>query len=149
MGRELFLTCHQLEHELSGMYDFVAHGAGLSVIFPAWARYTYKSNLKRFVQYAARVWGISADETNAAPVLNSDKNPDKNPDYEKIALAGIDATEEYFTQIGMPTRFSHLNIGSEGIAEMSDKCTFRGKRVLPGYMELGMKEISDIFHLAL
>ena len=51
-GREYFFTCHQLEHELTGMYDFVAHGAGLSIIFPAWAKYVYKHNVERFCQYA-------------------------------------------------------------------------------------------------
>ena len=30
---------HQLEHELSGMFD-VTHGAGLAAIWPSWARYT-------------------------------------------------------------------------------------------------------------
>ena len=35
---------HQLEHELSGMFD-VTHGAGLAAIWPSWARYTMHENL--------------------------------------------------------------------------------------------------------
>ncbi len=31
-------ACHQLEHELGGMFD-VTHGAGLSAIWGSWARY--------------------------------------------------------------------------------------------------------------
>jgi alcohol dehydrogenase YqhD (iron-dependent ADH family) len=36
-GRENALPVHQLEHALSGEYDEIAHGAGLAVLFPAWA----------------------------------------------------------------------------------------------------------------
>ncbi len=34
-GRENALAVHQLEHALSGMFDHIAHGAGLAVLFPA------------------------------------------------------------------------------------------------------------------
>jgi alcohol dehydrogenase YqhD (iron-dependent ADH family) len=132
-GREMTLTCHQLEHELSGMYDFVAHGAGLSVIFPAWAKYTYKSNLSRFVQYAKRVWDIGVVDNN----------------LDEAALAGIMATEKLWESIGMPTKLSQLNVGDGKIEEMAEKCTFNGKRILPGYTDLGKQEITDIFKLAL
>ena len=30
-------ACHQLEHELGGMFD-VAHGAGLAAVWGSWAR---------------------------------------------------------------------------------------------------------------
>lgn len=130
-GRKTYLTCHQLEHELSGMYDFVAHGAGLSVIFPAWAKYVYKHNIRRFCQYAVRVWD--------APM--NLENP------EETALKGIIATENYFKSIGMPTRLSELGVSDEKFNEMADKCTFYGKRALPSYLTLEKKEIVDIFEL--
>ena len=91
-GRDTFLTCHQLEHELSGMYDFVAHGAGLSIIFPAWAKYIYKYNIERFCQYAVRVWNIDMNYENP----------------EETAMEGILATENYFKSIHMPVRLSSL-----------------------------------------
>ena len=66
-GRENALAVHQLEHALSGEFDFVAHGAGLSVLFPAWARYVYKANPSRFARFARQVWGVSsADDEEAA-----------------------------------------------------------------------------------
>jgi len=46
-GRENALAVHQLEHALSGKFDKIAHGAGLSVLFPAWARYVYKYNTEK------------------------------------------------------------------------------------------------------
>ena len=44
-GKTFMMRCHQLEHELSGAYDRVAHGAGLAVLFPAWAKYIYTYNV--------------------------------------------------------------------------------------------------------
>ncbi|MGL5379570.1 iron-containing alcohol dehydrogenase, partial [Clostridium sp.] len=40
MGRIGDWASHDIEHELSGIYD-IAHGAGLSIIFPAWMKYVY------------------------------------------------------------------------------------------------------------
>ena len=52
-----------IEHELSGIYD-IAHGAGLSIIFPAWMKYVYKHNVSRFVQFASRVFNVEIDFYN-------------------------------------------------------------------------------------
>lgn len=132
-GREMVLVVHQLEHELSGMYDRVAHGAGLAVLFPAWMKYIYKYNIARFCQYAERVWDCAPDAENP----------------ENTVLAGIQATEDFFRSIGMPLRLSDLGIGVEGIDEMAEKCTFFGGRTIADYIDLGKQEIKDIFTLAL
>ena len=132
LGRSSFMQCHQIEHELSGLYDIVSHGAGLCIIFPAWAKYVYQSAQSRFVQYAQRVWNIEANFENIADT----------------ALKGINATEHYFESIGMPTKLSDLDIGSEQFEEMAEKCTFYGKRTLPGYFVLDKNNIIDILNLA-
>ena len=134
-GRDYMMRCHQIEHELSGMYDRIAHGAGLAVIFPAWAKYIYKNEkaLPRFCQYATRVWGIEMDFEHP----------------ERTALKGIEATENYFKSIGMPVRLSELDVDDSKLEEMAEKCTFFGKRVLKDYMPLDKKEIIDIYRLAL
>ena len=134
-GRDYMMRCHQIEHELSGMYDRIAHGAGLAVIFPAWAKYIYKYEkaLPRFCQYATRVWGIEMDFEHP----------------ERTALKGIEATENYFKSIGMPVRLSELDVDDSKLEEMAEKCTFFGKRVLKDYMPLDKKEIIDIYKLAL
>ncbi len=134
-GRKFLMRCHQLEHELSGMYDRVAHGAGLAVLFPAWAKYVYQNEkaLPKFCQYAVRVWGVEMDFEHP----------------ERTALAGIEATENYFRSIGMPVRLSELDIDGSGIEEMAEKCTFFGKRVLKDYVTLDKKEMIDIYRLAL
>ena len=51
-------SCHQLEHELGGMFD-VAHGAGLAAVWGSWARYVMDARPERFAQFATRVMGVS------------------------------------------------------------------------------------------
>ena len=41
-GRGRLFPAHKLEHALSAFRDEIAHGAGLSVLFPAWAMYEMK-----------------------------------------------------------------------------------------------------------
>lgn len=130
VGRKVFMVCHQIEHEISGLFDSVAHGAGLAVIFPAWAKYVYKSNPQRFAQFAARVWNVEF------------------ADLEAMALDGILETEQFFRSIGMPVRLSELGIGSDSFDELSEKCTYWGERTLPGFVELGKEEIIEVLELA-
>ena len=58
LGRDFFMQVHQLEHELSGMYPRIAHGAGLSALWPSWARYVCAGDVNRFARYAVNVWNI-------------------------------------------------------------------------------------------
>ncbi len=50
-------SSHQIEHALSAIYD-IAHGAGLSIILPAWLEYTKDANGDKIVQMGERVFGI-------------------------------------------------------------------------------------------
>jgi tetratricopeptide (TPR) repeat protein len=68
-GRQNALPVHQLEHALSGEFDQIAHGAGLAVLFPAWAKYIYKHNIPRFAQFARRVWDCTEENDEAAALL--------------------------------------------------------------------------------
>lgn len=66
VGREEDWTSHAMEHELSALYG-VAHGAGLSVVFPAWLSYVAQFNSARVEQLGRRVFGVeSASEAIAA-----------------------------------------------------------------------------------
>ena len=98
---------HKLEHELGGLYD-VAHGAGLAAIWGSWARYVYKNCLPRFKRYAINVMGI-------APDAGSD---------EEIALKGIEAMEDFYREIKMPTNLRELGVKAtdEDLKLMAHKC---------------------------
>ena len=79
-GREFQLVVHQLEHEVSGMYPKVAHGAGLAALWCSWARYVYKANISRWLQYSANVWNLDIDYEHP----------------EKTIESAIDLQEQYY-----------------------------------------------------
>lgn len=49
-------TVHGIEHSLSVLKPEVAHGEGLSVIFPAWINYVQDSRPEHFLRWAKNVW---------------------------------------------------------------------------------------------
>ena len=135
LGREVMMTVHQLEHELSGKYPEVAHGAGLSALFCSWARYVCRDDPMRFAQLAVRVWDVEMNFENPL----------------KTALDGIQRIEDYFKSLNMPVRLSELavDVKEADFDEMAEKCTNFGKRVLPGIRELGKREMMEIYRMAL
>ena len=126
-GRENALAVHQLEHALSGEFDFVAHGAGLSVLFPAWARYVYKANPSRFARFARQVWGVSS------------------ADDEEAAFQGIEAMENFFGMLGMPLRLSDFQIDTGSCKRLAELCTFGKTRTVKSFIELDYEAIKEIF----
>lgn len=97
---------HKLEHELGGLYD-VAHGAGLAAIWGSWARYVYKNCLHRFKRFALNVMDVE----------------DKGSD-EEIALRGIEAMEDFYRSINMPTNLRELGVNptQDELMTMAQKC---------------------------
>ena len=97
---------HKLEHELSGLFD-VAHGAGLAAIWGSWARYVYREDAARFARFAQKVMGVSGAGT-----------------HEEMAEKGIEAMENFFRAIHMPTSLRELGISptDKEIREMAAKC---------------------------
>ena len=57
IGREEDWAGHQIEHEISAMYD-VTHGAGLAVVTPAYMLFMAKHHPARIEQFAKRVFGV-------------------------------------------------------------------------------------------
>ena len=127
-GRENYLVVHQIEHAVSGEFDSVAHGAGLAVLFPAWARYVYKYNVKRFSRFAKNVWGV------------------EEKDDEKCAVLGIQKMAEYFVSLGMPTSLKELSVPKESIPRLADLTTYNKTRTIKSYIPLGNKEIEEILY---
>ena len=76
---------HMIEHSLSALFN-VPHGAGLSVIMPAWMKWFHGRNPTQFERFAKHVFGVTTPEQ------------------------GIAALEKWFDKIGTPTRLSQLGI---------------------------------------
>lgn len=125
-------SSHQLEHELSGMFD-VAHGAGLAAVWGSWARYVCADNLSRFARFAEQVLGI-------VPLATE----------QETALAGITAMEEFFRSIGMPTGLKELGVDptEEQLDEMAQKCSFYGTRTIGVVRPLVQEDMAAIYRMA-
>ncbi|VAX25099.1 NADH-dependent butanol dehydrogenase A [hydrothermal vent metagenome] len=124
-------ACHMIEHELSAKYD-IAHGAGLALIFPAWMKHVYKANIGKFVQFAVKVWGID-------PSGKSD---------EDIALAGIEATKNYFRkELQISVSLAGYGIDGSRLREMALSATKQGP--LGSVMLLSAEDVEAIFQEAL
>ena len=125
-------ACHQLEHELGGLYD-VTHGAGLAALWGSWARYVYDANPERFAQFATNIFDIPCFA-----------------DYENTALAGIEAMEDFFRSIHMPTNLHELGLDltDEQIHELAFKCSFEDTRTIGVFKQLNMKDMEKIYAMA-
>ena len=131
-GRFFQLTVHQFEHEVSGMYPEVAHGAGLAALWCSWARYVYRDSLDRFLQYARNVWNVDIDFEHK----------------EETVLKAISMQEDFYRSIGMPTSLRELGVKEEDLETLALKCS-RGKtRTLAGYKPLAYQDMLEIYSMA-
>ena len=125
-------STHQLEHDLGGVYD-IAHGAGLSAVWGSWARYVYKENPKRFVQFAENVFGIEKIGTD-----------------EEVAIKGIEAMENFYKDIEMPISISEtgINLSNEDVEMLAEKCSNNGTRYIGSFKKLFKEDMAKIYSMA-
>lgn len=125
-GRQGDFSSHMIEHELSAIYD-IAHGAGLSIIFPAWMKYVYKYNVERFAQFASRI-------------MNADTNFES---LEQTALEGIAKLEDFYKAMDLPTRLSDVDIPDDRFEDMAKKSVKLG-----AIKKLDDKDVVEIYKIA-
>ncbi len=128
-GKQSTFPAHMMEHDVSGLHDEVTHGAGLAVIFPAWARYVYTYDVRKFAQLAERVWNIEMDHEHP----------------ERTALEGIEAMSDYFTSLGMPRTMSELGVDASEFALLADMTTSKNTKPLVSYIPLTSERIVEIY----
>jgi len=93
---------HMIEHALSALYN-VAHGAGLSVVIPAWMKWYKEKNLPMFERFAKEVFNLEG------------------------ADAGINALESWFEKIGSPVTLEQAGIPQAGIKDLAENAAELGK----------------------
>ena len=132
VGRSQDWNSHNLEHELSALYD-CAHGAGLAVTMPAVFAYTMRHNVMRFAQAAVRVWGCSMDFAHP----------------ENTAKAGIEAMRNFFISLGMPKNFAELGAKEEDIpALVHSLCWGDGRQgSISGFVTLNEEDCANIYRM--
>lgn len=132
VGRSQDWTSHNVEHELSALYD-CAHGAGLAVVMPAVFTYVMKHDVMRFAKVAVRVWGCQMDFDNP----------------EVTAKAGIECLRNFLISIGMPHNFETLGAKEEDIDTLAQNACFgdvnTGK--ICGFTELDKSDVANIYKL--
>ena len=124
---------HALEHEIGGIYD-VAHGAGLAAIWGSWARYVYKDCLPRFEKFAMNVMQVDPEGT-----------------ADDVALRGIEAMEDFYREIKMPTSIHELGIdpGDDELKLMAHKCSIGCKGSKGSAKVLYEEDMYEIYKAAL
>ncbi len=132
VGRSQDWNSHNIEHELSAIYD-CAHGAGLAVTMPAVFKYVYKHDVMRFAKLAVRVWGCQMDFDNP----------------ERTALEGIAALENFLKSIGMPLNFSELGAKEEDIPRLVEALCYGDGRTgsISGFVTLNTDDCTKIYQM--
>ena len=121
-----------MAHQLGAWYD-VTHGAALAVITPAWMRYILSEDtVERFADYAVNVWGFSRDQ-----------------DAFTLASMGIDATEQFFMDCGLPTHLSELGVGEEHFDEMARAAVPYANLDTMAYVPLKAQDVAAIYRSCL
>lgn len=113
---------HGIEHQI-GAYTGCAHGMGLAAISPTYYRHIYKHGLPRFVAFARNVWDICDDSLSD----------------EEVALAGIDALENFMRECGMYPTLTELGVTEDMIDDIANTATIYG-----GYKKVSPAEVADI-----
>ena len=132
VGRSQDWNSHNIEHELSALYD-CAHGAGLAVTLPAVFTYVMNHDVMRFAQVAVRVWGCQMDFAHP----------------EVTAKEGIEKLRQFFTSIGMPKNFAELGAKEEDIpALVNTLCRGDGREgSISGFVTLDESDCTKIYQL--
>lgn len=121
---------HNIEHEISSFYN-IPHGAGMAIVFPAWMKYCWKRDVKRFVQLSMRVFGV---------------------DYaigeeERTIQMGIQKLEEFIKSLGLPVRLADAGIADDKLAEMAHNAMI-DRTGVGMYLTLNEQDILEVLKLA-
>ena len=120
-------SVHPIEHELSAFYD-ITHGVGLAILTPAWMRYALgPATVKRFAVYARNVWGVNEDDDQAAAAL------------------GIDLTEKFFMDMGLPSKLSQIGIDDSAFSLMASEAIRTSGLSTRAYVKLTQADVEQIY----
>jgi len=117
IGKQVQMPAHALEHLVSGLYPEVPHGAGLAVLFPAWALFYLEYDIPKFDRFAHNVMDLHLTD------------PKEN------AKQGILKLRAFFGSLGMPLTLTELGIANPDIEWMVAKLTDGGTRVVDHFVK--------------
>jgi len=119
-----FAMCaHLIGHSMSCLYD-TAHGASLSLVFPAWLEYDFDLYKQKIAQMGARIFDLDA------------------PSLEEGAAAAIESLRAWFKSVGAPTTFTEAGLPLDAvgpIAENGAHCSPKG-----GLARFDVKAVTEL-----
>jgi alcohol dehydrogenase YqhD (iron-dependent ADH family) len=122
------LPAHMIEHSLSALYN-IAHGAGLSIVMPAWMSYVVGDNPSKFARLAREIFEV------------------EEVDDLKAGSEGIKRLREWFTSIGSPVSLKDAGILERDIGTIAENASELAKVWgLENYTE---EVIADILRLSI
>lgn len=130
VGRSQDWLSHQIEHELSALYD-CAHGAGLAVVMPSVFEYNMHHDIPRFARVARNVWDVDSKLSD-----------------EEAAIEGINELKRFLKNIGMPSNFHELGANEKDIDFLAHNACFGNNKkdgVLSGFVTLTEKDVKEIY----
>ena len=120
-------SVHPMEHELSAVYD-ITHGVGLAILTPAWMRYVLSdATVKRFAMYARNAWDVVEEDDYAA------------------ANIGINLTEAFFYQMGLPGSLTEVGIDDSKLEWMAKEAVRTSGLSTRAYVKLDAKDVEQIY----
>lgn len=120
-------SVHPIEHELSAFYD-ITHGVGLAILTPTWMRYVLgPDTVKRFAMYARNVWDVNEDDDQDAAVM------------------GIDLTEKFFIDMGLPSKLSEVGIDDSDFSLMASEAVRTSGLSSRAYVKLTKADVEQIY----
>ena len=131
VGRSQDWLSHNIEHELSALYD-CAHGAGLAVVMPSVFKYNMHHDIERFARVARNVWHV-----------------DNNLSDEEAAIKGIEALKDFLKLIGMPSNFKELGAKEEDIEYLAHNACYGNNSksgLLHGFVTLNEEDLKKIYY---
>lgn len=129
LGNKFYFTVHKLEHILSGLYDEVAHGAGLAILFPAWAKYTKDIFKQKWI--------------NLGNTLNITSSSE-----EELIDNTILYFENLFKNINMPIRLEEVNVFEKDFDNFATRATKNNTVKVVGVKQLDKEDVLNILKLA-
>lgn len=123
---------HMLEHPLSAVYN-IAHGAGLSAIFPSWLKYKKKSIAPRIIRFGEKILEMG-DEI---------KELSESQACDRI----IDKFSKWIGNTGCPLSLKEAGIDNPDIPELVKQArTLCGLWGIDGYTD---EDLETIYRMAL
>ena len=128
IGKKYAFVVHPLEHALSGYRPDVAHGAGVALLYSAWASYVAPAHPEKFVRLAKRLFNL------------------QEKDDVETSIMGIAAMKEFFHSVGMPVSFKEIGVTENDIEILADLASGNGTRVIGCYPQsLNRQDIVSIY----